>query len=678
MDFRIFKEAVAKQFNQMKNYDLFRTQVDKDQLWETYLASFPAGSNPIYRERTEHDCACCKQFIRAIGNVVAIIDDEQVSIWDTKVEDSNYQVVADALSALVKSRPIENIFLHTERKAGTDKSYEQIMSGVRTWEHFFVNIPCGHRGEKNFVVSEVQLGSMLSEARALHDVLYRSLTELTDDAIDTVLELIAQNSLYRGEEHKFAVSSFKDLRCELKGFKGSVDNFAWLKSRSIPVSVAKIRNTSIGTLLTNLSEEMELEAAVEAFETIVAPANYKRPSALVTKGMLENAKKKIEELGLISALERRYATLADININDIFFADRQAEKNMNGNIFDEIANHVADKKPKNLDKVEEVTIERFISVILPNANSVEIMVENEHIKNLVSLIAPVDPTAGSLFKWSNNFSWSYNGDMADSIKERVKKAGGNVTGDLCCRLAWFNYDDLDFHMKEPGGYEIYFRNRDRTSSCGGRLDVDMNAGSGKTREPVENIFYENCSRMKEGVYELQVHNYCKRESDNAGFEVEVDFMGKVQRFVYDRAVRNNEIITVLEFSYSKKDGIKVIHSLPSAQVSKNVWGIQTGNFQKVDVIMLSPNYWGGAGVGNKHYFFMINGCKNEGAARGFFNEFLKEELNAHRKVFEIVGSKMKTAESENQLSGLGFSSTQRNSVLCRVNGSFTRVVKITF
>jgi hypothetical protein len=31
-----------------------------------------------------------------------------------------------------------------------------------------------------------------------------------------------------------------------------------------------------------------------------------------------------------------------------------------------------------------------------------------------------------------------------------------------------------------------------------------------------------------------------------------------------------------------------------------------------------------------------------------------------------------------QLSGLGFSSTQRNSVLCRVSGSFSRVIKIVF
>ncbi|MCF1193342.1 hypothetical protein LRR18_17265, partial [Mangrovimonas sp. AS39] len=113
-------------------------------------------------------------------------------------------------------------------------------------------------------------------------------------------------------------------------------------------------------------------------------------------------------------------------------------------------------------------------------------------------------TAGKLFKWDNNFTWSYNGGVADSIKERVKTAGGNVSGYLCCRLAWYNHDDLDFHMKEPGSNEIYY-GRKGPSTCGGQLDVDMNAGCGITRTPVENIFYASRNAMKEGIYTLNVH-----------------------------------------------------------------------------------------------------------------------------------------------------------------------------
>ena len=96
------------------------------------------------------------------------------------------------------------------------------------------------------------------------------------------------------------------------------------------------------------------------------------------------------------------------------------------------------------------------------------------------------------------------------------------------------------------------------------------------------------------------------------------------------------------------------------------------------MIMNSPNHWDGQTTGNKHYFFMLEGCKQEGGARGFYNEFLTDDLRDHRKVFEVLGSKMKTPESDDQLSGVGFSSTQRNHVFCRVAGSFTRTIKITF
>ena len=334
MNFVKFKDAVAKQFKEMgKSQRLFRVAVSGDELWETYLKSFPEGTNPIYRERTGHDCSCCKQFIRTVGNVVSIKDNKIISIWDVEIPDEPaYQVVANALCNQVTASYVNDVFFHYENTAGTNKSFEQLVDSVKTWDHFFVNIPISHFLDKKNIAPK------RGEYSALHDVFKRSLLEISLDAVDTVLELIDQNSLYRGEEQKFAVSSFRKMLTSIPVGNGyDLESFIWSKITTEPVSVTKIRNTAIGTLLVDLSSGVELEKAVRSFEAIVAPMNYKRPTALVTKAMVESAKKKIEELGLLSALERRYATLNDITINNILFANRETKKHIEGSVFDDLA-----------------------------------------------------------------------------------------------------------------------------------------------------------------------------------------------------------------------------------------------------------------------------------------------------------------------------------------------------
>lgn len=669
MDFTQFKRAIALQFKRMQEHDLLIANIEGDTLWDTYLSSFPKGTDPIYRKRTEHDCSGCRSFIKKAGKIVAIIDGKCETIWDIKGEvDPAYKTVAAALSAKVKSVAIDNVFLTSEKTAGIDKNFENLVNDVKAWEHFFVNIPSA------YLVKNADIGAKLSESRATHDVMSRSLTELSSDSVETVQELIAQNSLYRGEENKFAVDAFAKIQKEFNQVKKSdQDLFVWSEMSTVPASVARIRNTAIGTLLVNLSEGKEIEASVRAFESVVAPANYKRPTAPVTKAQVEKAKQAVQDLGLTSALSRRFAALKDITINNIIFADRNAKKTISGDVFDELT--VKNTSNKNFDKIEEIGIEKFIADVLPKTDSIEIFVENRHTPNLVSLIAPEDPTSGKLFKWDNHFSWSYNGEMADAIKERVKAAGGSVVGDLCCRLAWDYTDDLDFHCIEPDGYSINFRNRRQKSPSAGILDLDANGADGHRDDPAENIFYSNKKLMKEGIYTLKVNNFCRR-SDGKGFIVETEFDGQTHRIEYDKPMKTGEFVEVAKIRF-KNNVFEVVESLPSTQTSKEVWGLKTQTFHRANVVMMSPNHWDGHSVGNRHYFFMMDGCKNNGTARGFFNEFLKEDLNQHRKVLEMVGSKMKIS-GDDQLSGLGFSSTAKNNLVCRVKGSFTRTLKVVF
>lgn len=667
-NFKKFVQAVQTQLAAMSTTGLYEVGLTKEEVWNTYLDSFPEGTNLIYKERREYDCNCCSQFIRDVGRVVTIVDNKLVSLWDIQVE-GYYQPVVDALAKLVKSAVITDVFVHPSSKVGVASNNVMQEDGqVKTWNHFHAVVPALN------VKREDAIASFQGEVRNKQGVLKRGLETLTLESAEIVLELIDQNSLYRGEEHRAAVAHFIEMKKEFDALPpGEADNFIWVaygKSTFQP-----IRNTSIGTMLIDLSEGMDLEDAVKRFEKVVAPANYKRPTAIVSKSMIENAEKAIDALGLTDSLPRRYATEADLNINNVLFADRAVKKSMS--VFDDLKSE-AKVSTKSLDKVEEISISDFIANVIPKAHSLEVMVENSHANNLFSLIAPVNAGAPNLFKWGNPFSWSYNGEVAASIKERVKSAGGNVDGEMRISLSWFNNDDLDLHVHEPNGEHIYFHHRNSTS--GGMLDIDMNGlgGMSPTRTPVENVFWRRASSMREGVYTIVVNNYSAREMIDVGFEMEIEFKGQKYNFVYDKKVSTGQNIVVAKVKYSHANGLEIVESIGQTTLSKDLWGIKTQTFVPVTMVMNSPNHWDGEETGNRHYFFMLKGCQNPSSTRGFYNEYLKSELNEHRKVLEILGSKLRVEHSPEQVSGIGFESTVRNHLLVKVGGSFNRTLKIVF
>jgi len=200
------------------------------------------------------------------------------------------------------------------------------------------------------------------------------------------------------------------------------------------------------------SEGIELNESVRKYEAIVAPSNYKRPKAIFTQKMLDEAKKKLEEMGLIDSLGRRYATLDDITVNNILFANRDSVKKINGSVFDDMKAELA-VNAKTFDKVEEISISDFIKDVLPTVKNMEVLFDNKHSSNMVSLIAPKVKGCKTMFKWDNGFSWAYSGNVTDSMKERVKAAGGKVDGVLRFSIQW-NEALRVFQKVGPGFFSL--------------------------------------------------------------------------------------------------------------------------------------------------------------------------------------------------------------------------------
>ncbi len=678
------RDALVQNFESLQKQcpALYVTDTDGDRLWELYLGAFPAHINSIYRKRRAYDCSSCRYFLKRMGITAAIVDGELRTVWDFETGDEIWDNVLRKLSSYVKEHKITDVFLSRTEQIGTifDMDQDEDGSPIR-WNHFYLKLP----GKYQYIGDRDTRESRISTLRDTRNVFKRSLDELSLDAVEMIQELISQGSLYRGDEYLHMLQEFrKHKKAYMKLEPGQQEFYAWDQSVRIPESVGRIRNTSIGTLLVDVSSHMDLDEAVRRYESVVAPQNYKRSKPIFTERMVEDAQKTITELGYLDSLERRYANADDITINNVLFSNRDTAKRIQGaaDVF-AVLSKEARTEPKKFSRTEEISIEDFIRNVLPTASEVEAFVEGRHIPNMVSLIAPVHKDSKTMFKWNNNFSWAYSGNVTDSLlKQNVKNAGGRVDGVLRFSIQWndqadWNMNDEDAHCIEPGGFEIYYASK-VSKRTGGNLDVDIIHPT-RGIAAVENITWPDKNRMIPGTYKFFVYTFSGR-GGRGGFRAEIEFDGQIYAFDYARNTKNGEKVPVANVTLGRDGSFSIEEILPADVSGREIWGIHTHEFVPVSVICYSPNYWNEQnGIGNKHYFFMLKNCVNPELPNAFYNEFLNSELYPdHRKVLEALASRMHVQDCEDQLSGLGFSSTIRNDLVVKVKGNTERILKIKF
>jgi hypothetical protein len=709
--FKELNNRIKQQFDVMQQHKLFRLKTTGQEIWDTYLAGFKPNQNPVFRDpnSSEANANNDKNFIRRYGNIVAITPDYKViSMFDINVDGTKYEDTVKGLQKLVTNSEIGEVFFETfdelhslpyEKTAKTQSKFqlghektlkkytqEEVdkfgvvnTNDIYQFDHFYVLL------NKDYVdMTGKSVESIMGTYRDAKNVFQRAMEEIPLDTLNLVKDLINQGSLLDGQTHLYKVEQFIPLKREYNALaKNQKDVWCWLKSYQLPF--AKFKNELIGVLCSELAEGKELNEACQAWNKRVDPANYMKATAPITKKQIEEARKFVEENGYEESFDRRFATIDDIKVSEILHSNVGDGKIKSVSIFDNVKSTSTRHKRSEFDKVEEISIDKFMKDILPTCTSVEAFLQNNHQGNLVTLTTANVSDSKLIFKWSNNYSWTFNGNLAgkSQIKDAVKSRGGETEGVLRVSLAFPNTtDDYDLHLVEPNRNEICFTNLRMKHNSSGMLDLDAQGKDGNqpAEKRVENIIYTDKSRMPEGTYQVYVNNYSRRGL-HTPFTLEVEAEGEVTLLeLSGKTVDNKVLVASIEFNgtnfnITPSNNMTV---LESNSVSKEIYGLETNKFQKVNLVCLSPNHWEGNNVGNKHYFFMLEGCKCDTSIRSFHNENLIPELLQHRKVMEVLGATNMIEPTDKQLSGLGFNATTKEELVVRLQGTHKRVLKIKF
>ncbi len=97
------------------------------------------------------------------------------------------------------------------------------------------------------------------------------------------------------------------------------------------------------------------------------------------------------------------------------------------------------------------------------------------------------------------------------------------TGEIQTNVTWDTRADVDLHLIDPSGKEIYYASRN--SPTGGQLDLDSNAGCGSDGPRAENIFWGDGIVVPRGEYILRVDYWSSCGAPRTNYVVTINLRG---------------------------------------------------------------------------------------------------------------------------------------------------------
>lgn len=683
MSFKRIQTLIKNHYDSTSLFNtLYLALVPSSELWDKYIDTIEGED-----VKQSYRCNSCKSFFKHYGAVTWYNNEgKRDSVWNITLPrgeepDDTYRELKDSLKALheiVTSAPIDCVAYMDCKTQGKESNMQFTRDGIMLdnpieRSHFFVEVPAKYIDNMNYI-------SLRGTSRTNYSLVKFMCDTWVGDHLIRLRDSIQNGLVYLGENQINAVETVIDLK----------DKYNSLKEEDRPQLLwdltyhdyAYFKNSSLGTIVTNMSKGHSFEVSLKKYEDMVAPANYKRPKPKVSEKQIQAFKDELESRGLLTAIsERTYAKVEDIDLNEVLYSNRtnaqpDAFTRMEGNILVD---------PKAFNKYPKINISSFVDLIKSGVTTLEVLPENRHLRDLMVLITGTRGEDEPLFKWDSNLSWTYIQDVASSsIKDKVEKMGGKIDAKVRLSVAWNNSDDLDLHLEGKTDFKNYqgswakdliinvFHGNTYDKHLDAKLDVDMNVNTSGERfsstAPVENIYI---NKLVPGNYEVKVNNYTKRNS-GGDYQVEMEYNGEIIT-ISNPNPKENHKDTVIKFTITP-DGEIIINKKPLGKpVRHKAWSLKTLSWTKVTDVCFSPNYWGDFKVGNKQLFMFVQGVVPDSQVRGLFPEYVIDEIyNQHKRALEVFTDSSRLPIPDEKtiptvMGGIGFVLNRDKTIYIRVD-----------
>lgn len=279
---------------------LFRTSAQG--LYQLFLSKLPETS------RQEYDCRACRHFMKRYGGLVSIerrTGETRPVMWAGEFPPFFAPAVA-AVAEAVKAAQVVGVFVTSLHKLGVPQS--------STWAHMHVTVP----PPRIFDSPTRTAGQEAAEKRQDQALLARAVKKYSLATVQAAVALLEGDELYRAEKVAGPVRWLLRVLTTLgegsrAGQPGAQANTLWHCAATAPAGYCHVASSTAGTLLDDLAAGLKEDAVKRRFAEKMRPTQYQRPSAAPGEQNVKRAEDIVAQLGLETALQRRFARLDELS-----------------------------------------------------------------------------------------------------------------------------------------------------------------------------------------------------------------------------------------------------------------------------------------------------------------------------------------------------------------------------